>query len=264
MGSFLNTFEEGDRRQSSWVYRFINQRPLATAIIVFGLDALAAIVLQLVARNTLTALPPEFVALIVLVVITFLTVALLRWWRTIGYNEPSAWRDLYLLILPAVVVVVFPLIGGLKVLDWSTVLYLAAGYLLTGIHEETIHRGIILRTLRPFGPFRAALISALLFAISHLANLFVRANPAVVIAQVIGAFCDGFGFAALRMRTNTLWFLVILHALHDLLLQYTQLPLIPLDVVQVTILLIYGFIIMRNQRKLATSDTPAAPIQQAQ
>jgi membrane protease YdiL (CAAX protease family) len=264
MGSFLNTFSEGDRRQSSRVYRFINQRPLVTAVIVFGLDALAAVVLQLVARNTLPSLAPEFVALIVLVVITLLAVAFLRWWRTIGYNEPTVWRDLNVLILPAIVVVAFPLLGGLKALDWSTVLYLAAGYLLTGIHEETIHRGIILRTLRPFGPFRAALISAFLFAISHLANLFVRANPTIVIAQVIGAFCDGFGFAALRLRTNTLWFLVILHALHDLLLQYTQLPLIPLDVVQVTILLIYGFIIMRDKRKLTASDVPTAPIQQAQ
>jgi membrane protease YdiL (CAAX protease family) len=260
--SVLSSNEE--RPQLSGVFRFFRKWPAVAAILVFAVDAGLSALLQAIAKANLTTIAPEFAALIVLVIITLLAVAVLGWRRTVGYNHRSNWRDLQVLILPAIAIIVLPFLGGLKALDLSTVLYLAVGYLLTGIHEETIHRGIILRILRPSGPFRAAIISALLFGASHLVNLIVRTNPAIVIAQAIGAFCDGFGFAALRMRTNTIWFLVILHALHDLLLQYTQLPLIPLDVVQVTILLIYGIFIMRDRRKLGLDDTITAPIQQAQ
>jgi len=50
----------------------------------------------------------------------------------------------------------------------------------------------------------------------------------------------------IRLRTNTIWFPVILHRLHDLALKYTNFPAIPLDVVQVTLLMIYGIYLLRG------------------
>jgi hypothetical protein len=79
-----------------------------------------------------------------------------------------------------------------------------------------------------------------------------RSTPAIVLAQSVGAFCDGAGFAAIRLRTNTIWPLIILHMLHDLLLKFTRLPAIPLGVVQVTILMIYGFYILRTTKPAPT------------
>jgi membrane protease YdiL (CAAX protease family) len=104
---------------------------------------------------------------------------------------------------------------------------------------------------------RAAVISAVLFGLMHLVNLFIRSNPAIVLAQCVGAFVDGVGFAALRIRTKTIWPLVLLHMLHDLLLQYTRLPAIPLDVAQVTILMFYGFYLMRQPKKGSMGVSPA-------
>ena len=56
----------------------------------------------------------------------------------------------------------------------------------------------------------------------------------------------GIGLAAIRLRTNTIWFVVILHGLHDLLLKFTNFPAIPLDVVQVTLTMIYGIYLLRT------------------
>jgi membrane protease YdiL (CAAX protease family) len=135
-------------------------------------------------------------------------------------------------------------------MDSGTLGFLTIGYLLTGFREETLYRGIILRVLLPKGTLRAALISAVLFGLAHFSNLLVRSNPAIVAAQAVGAFCDGFGFAALRLRTNTIWFLIVLHAIHDLLLQLTNLPAIPLDVAQVTVLLFIGIYLLRKHKQL--------------
>lgn len=176
----------------------------------------------------------------------------LGWWRKVGFNHPREWRALRLLWLPALVILVPPLVLGANAIDGNTLIILIVGYVLTGITEEGIFRGLIFRVLQPTGPRRAAVISAVLFGTMHLVNLLIRANPAIVLAQCVGAFCDGLGFAAVRYRTNTLWPLVVLHMAHDLLLKFTRLPAIPLDVVQVTILMIYGFYLLRNAKTAPT------------
>ncbi|MBE0699256.1 MAG: hypothetical protein IH586_20225 [Anaerolineaceae bacterium] len=57
----------------------------------------------------------------------------------------------------------------------------------------------------------------------------------------------GIGLGAIRLRTNTIWFAVIRHGgLHDLALKYANFPPIPLDVVQVTLLILYGIYLLRS------------------
>ena len=63
---------------------------------------------------------------------------------------------------------------------------------------------------------------------------------------MIGAFVQGIGLSAIRLRTNTIWFPVVLHGLHDLALKYTNFPAIPLDVVQVTLLMVYGVYLLKG------------------
>jgi hypothetical protein len=53
--------------------------------------------------------------------------------------------------------------------------------------------------------------------------------------------------------------------LHDLLLLYTRLPAIPLDVAQVTVLLFYGLYIMRRLPSLdASARTDRTPLSSMQ
>ncbi|WP_373290532.1 CPBP family glutamic-type intramembrane protease [Deinococcus aerophilus] len=54
------------------------------------------------------------------------------------------------------------------------------------------------RTIESSGQARAVVASAVLFGALHLGNLLYR-DPAIVAAQVVGAFCFGLAFAALRM-----------------------------------------------------------------
>jgi uncharacterized protein len=122
---------------------------------------------------------------------------------------------------------------------------LLIGYALTGFMEEGLMCGIVLRVLKPTGVTRSVVISSLLFGLMHIGNLLYR-NPFIVFAQMIGAFVHGIGLSAIRLRTNTIWFPVVLHGLHDLALKYTNFPAIPLDVVQVTLLMIYSVYLLRG------------------
>lgn len=224
------------------------KHPTASAVGIWVAFFVFTILVVLLTRNFF---PESNIGLLGIALQTVALVAVLSalgWWRTVGYNHPREWRDLRLLWLPAVVILIPPLILGANSIDGGTLMVLLLGYLLTGITEEGIFRGLILHVLEPTGARRAAVISAVLFGAMHLVNLLIRANPAIVLAQCVGAFCDGVGFAALRIRTNTLWPLIGLHMLHDLLLKFTRLPVIPLDVAQVTVLMIYGFYLLRKRK----------------
>ena len=118
-----------------------------------------------------------------------------------------------------------PLVGGVSIPAGGTLAILVAGYALTGFAEEAFARGVPLRVLAPRGALGAVLAYSLLFGVMHLSNVLFRSSPALVAAQAVGAACFGVGYAALRLRTNTLW---------------PRLPAIPFFVTQDVILLAYG------------------------
>lgn len=148
--------------------------------------------------------------------LAFAVMLWLGWTRTAGFNGPSSWRDFHLLWLPAVVTLIS--MSALALVRASNLgVLLGAGTLtlITGINEEARFRGVILQALLPYGWRRAALLSALFFSASHLVNLFA-ASPLVVIPQLIATFLMGLGYAACRLRTNTIWPLIVFHACNDL------------------------------------------------
>ena len=175
------------------------------------------------------------------------TLGALGWWRAVGFNGRRQWRSLRLLVLPAVLVLL-PLVGGVSVPAAGTLAILVAGYALTGFAEEAFARGILLRVLAPRGALGAVLVSSLLFGVMHMGNMLFRSSPALVAAQAVGAACFGVGYAALRLRTNTLWPLLALHMLTDLFGQLARLPAIPFFVTQDVILLAYGLYLVRGLR----------------
>lgn len=237
-----------DKQLVTAVKAQFQQHPIRSAVGLFALDLLLGVLSGIAAQALLPQADPAFVAMCVIAVVIAGLLTLLRWWREAGFNGPSQWRELRLLWLPAIVAIVLPLFGGFATVDARTIVYLTIGYLITGFMEEAWVRGLMLRVLQPVGPVRAVLISALLFALLHLNNFLFR-NPAIVLAQMVGAFCFGVAYGALRLRTNTLWFLIALHMLHDLLLHLSGFPTIPLNVVQDVILLIYGIYLLRSLRE---------------
>jgi membrane protease YdiL (CAAX protease family) len=239
---------EGNPRFAG-LFRLFRQRPMIAALGIWIIDLLINNSVALWAQAALPNFRPDFVALCIVAAVTAVALGALNWWRVIGFNRPSEWRHLRVLILPAIAMFVFPFAAGANLLDAGTTLYFVVAYLLVAFHEEAIHRGVMLRVLRPMGVGRAVLIGSLLFGAAHLTNVLVRSNPAIVFAQAFGAFTQGIGFSMIRFRTNTLWGLFGLHFVEDLLLHYGNLPVPLVNAAQSTVCLGVGIYLYRQYRR---------------
>ena len=137
------------------------------------------------------------------------------WWRRAGYLSIGGRRDLVLYLLPFAIALLL-LTGGIPATPAVMVIEFAAVSAVVGFAEETFFRGLILQSLIPAGALRAVLVSAALFALPHLANAIGGLwDPIFTIADTIAAFGIGVTFAALLIRTGTIWPLIGLHALID-------------------------------------------------
>ena len=235
------------------VLSFFERRPVLSVVIIFLVYLIVATLFGLTAKALFPQYQPDFIALLGMSVVIALTLFALGFWKAAGFNFPIEWRDSRLVIIPFLIVLGLPFLMGIKTTDAGKFVYLLIGYALTGFMEEGLMRGSVLRVLKPTGTTRSVVISSLLFGLMHIGNLLYR-NPFIVFAQMIGAFVHGIGLSAIRLRTNTIWFPVILHGLHDLALKYTNFPAIPLDVVQVTLLMVYGIYLLRGWKNPESLD----------
>ncbi len=232
---------------------YFELHPVRTAISIFLVYVAVAAAFGLAARALVPDVQTDFAALVALALVLAVVLAVFGWWRQAGFNSVRLWRGWRLMWIPFAIVLVPPFLRGIHTSDWGTFIYLVVGYALTGFMEEGLMRGIVMRVLRPLGVTRAIMISATLFGLMHVGNLLYR-SPGIVVAQMVGAFVHGIGLGAIRLRTNTIWFVVALHGLHDLALKYTNFPPIPLDVVQVTLLMLFGLWLMRDKPALESAD----------
>lgn len=89
-----------------------------------------------------------------------------------------------------------------------------------GIGEEAWMRGLVfaaflcLFSKKPKSLTKTAIVSSLLFGLTHLTNL-IAAEPLAVLQQVFYASCFGLTFAVLRVGYNNLWLPVLVHFLID-------------------------------------------------
>ncbi len=146
----------------------------------------------------------------------------LRWWRRVGFTPVSEWRAPHLLI-PLLLILALPIAGlsarGL-VATTALVLALQVGFLIIDVFmEEVTYRGLILEALASYGAVLRVAIAATLFGLSHLDNLFLPgADPVGVTYQVFEAVLVGVLFGAVRLRMNTIWLVMAVHAAYDLML----------------------------------------------
>ena len=73
-----------------------------------------------------------------------------------------------------------------------------------------------------------------------------RESAALVAAQALGSFCGGIGYAALRLRANTIWPVMALHMAGDLIASIGALPKIPTLVTHDVIMLAIGLYLLRR------------------
>lgn len=146
----------------------------------------------------------------------------LRWWRRVGFTPIHDWKAPHL-VVPLLLILALPIAGlsARGVLKATAlVLALQIGFLLIDIFmEEVTYRGVILEALIRFDAGRRVAISAVLFGLSHLDNLFLPgADPLGVAYQVFEAILVGILFGAVRLRMNTIWIVMAVHAAYDFML----------------------------------------------
>jgi membrane protease YdiL (CAAX protease family) len=137
----------------------------------------------------------------------------LGWWKQAGYAGAGRLLDLPLYLLPAGMALL-PLIDGIGTTTAATVAVFGILSIVVALAEETFFRGLILQALIPAGVLRAVMLSALLFGLPHLLNSVGGMwDPSFTLVDTVAAFGIGIAFAALVIRTRTIWPPVFLHAL---------------------------------------------------
>jgi membrane protease YdiL (CAAX protease family) len=125
--------------------------------------------------------------------------------------------------VPLLLILVLPIAGlsarGLMATT-ALVLTLQAAFLLIDIFmEEVTYRGVILEALIQHRVGMRVGVSALLFGFSHLDNMFLPgADPLGVAYQIFEAVLVGILFGAVRLRMNTIWVVMAVHAAYDFML----------------------------------------------
>lgn len=192
---------------------FPQRHPYGAAILLF----FTAIIIFL-ASGTVVALMDlpnaslYFIAFTLLGVVCVSLLAKNGWWGAVGFRPPYERRLLWLFWLPFVPVV-GNLLDGLSVIDPGQIMLFFLTAVLSGFVEETLFRGLMLRALLPTGIWQAALISAILFGGIHILNVLSISSPAYALLQVGYAAAIGFAYAALVIRTGTIWPLILAHFL---------------------------------------------------
>lgn len=191
-------------RRSYWFVAFLE-------IVVIGVYLLAGTAAYFLKLSNLALYGLANLGLTILVAATLTRMG---WWKPIGFVAPKSLGDLLYFIVPFIPMVI-NLIPGVQVTNLLFVSQAFAITLMVGFAEETIFRGLMLQVLKPLGHWRAAIITALLFGLTHAMNAITGKDMLSVVIQICYAAAIGFAYAALVLKKGNLWLLVLAHFLID-------------------------------------------------
>lgn len=164
------------------------------------------------------------------IIICILLLVMLKYFGIIKmayFTVPAKWKHIWL----AWPVIALILVNGLDILtgkatintaDKALLLTFIGNCLSVGFFEEILVRGSILSLLlcklgnTKKGIYLSVIYSSMVWSLAHLINWFK--NPELLLAtstQIFYALCFGVVFAALLLRTHSIWLLILLHALFN-------------------------------------------------
>ena len=215
------------------VRRLANRRPLIFAVLVvlilFALTALSRLALPRTPVGDIEELPEEafepptglalifseirspdtlFWTLAILLAVVLL--AWTGWWREVGLNRPSRWRNLRLLWFP-LLVAALTLTGGVFLSGTASLASALLVAIIATVGEEILFRGVLWRALVPKGPVVAMALTSLLSGILVFGRTATDGPWPEAVRVTALAACAGFTFAALRWRTTSLWPVILAH-----------------------------------------------------
>lgn len=213
----------------------LRTRPLVTALVLLAVYFLIFALPSLTAANSFgrgkgletatdvnSQLPFETALLLSILVI----IAVLRWWRACHMITPLHKGGLKFALPPLLFTLLLLLLavflqdaGGIPIViefDRGLILTLLLTTLFVGLFEEFLFRGCVFHGFdSAYGPVIAVLASSVLFGAMHYVNWIAGQDFAQTTSQVFHAAGGGVLYAALMLRTGSIWVPVILHGLWD-------------------------------------------------
>lgn len=113
-------------------------------------------------------------------------------------------------------------LGTLTLRPVSFLLLFALNMFFVGMNEEVMMRALVLNVFRmkygetDEGNKKAVLLSALIFGLIHLPNVFFM-SPTTVVVQAVNAASAGVLFAVIYLKSGNLWANIIIHMVVDFL-----------------------------------------------
>ena len=195
--------------------RFAESHPFWFVAILEVMVILVYLTLGTIAHFTnLSSIGLEGIANLVLTIIAVTLLSVMGWWRVVGFRPPDQPADLLYFIVPFLPAVI-SLVAGVELKNVLVLTQLLIITLMVGFAEEAIFRGLMLNALKSRGAWTAAIVTSLLFGLSHSLNALSGKNLADVAVQILYALAIGFAFAALVLKKGIIWPLVLAHFLID-------------------------------------------------
>ncbi len=195
--------------------RFAERHPFWFVAILEVMVIFVYLALGTIAHFTnLSSIGLEGIANLVLTIIAVILLSVMGWWRVAGFRPPDHPADLLYFIVPFLPAVI-SLVAGIELKNILVVTQLLIITSMVGFAEEAIFRGLMLNALKSRGAWTAAIVTSLLFGLSHSLNVLSGKNLADIVTQILYALAIGFAFAALVLKKGIIWPLVLAHFLID-------------------------------------------------
>ena len=125
-----------------------------------------------------------------------------------------------------------PMLLADDTVEWQTPLMMLAAALtmfFVGFREESCFRGIVVNVIGDRyikdrkGIMITTFVSAALFGVMHMQNLFVGQSFAATLFQTVNAACMGCFLTAVYLRGGNLWAMMVMHGFYDMSLMVKNL-----------------------------------------
>ncbi|RSZ57669.1 CPBP family intramembrane metalloprotease [Massilia atriviolacea] len=145
--------------------------------------------------------------------------------RAAGLFAPAPMRSARLVWLPLLYALLMLLVAWAD--GWpprAVLLVVACNTALVALSEELMFRAVLLQGfLDRFAIWPAVFLSSAVFGAVHAANGFASGDAGAALLQSVSAFLQGLAYAAIRLRTRSIWPMVLVHGLWDFSLMSSML-----------------------------------------
>lgn len=187
--------------------------------------------------------------------------------RAAGLHFPAPWKSLWLVWPPLLYSLLMLLVawaGG-----WPTfqvLLIVACNTALVAVSEELMFRSVLLQSLLDqYAIWPSVIISSLLFGGVHTLNGLATGDFSSALWQSAAACLQGVCYAAIRLRTRSVWPMVIVHGLWDFSLVTSMMTanatgeasILPFAAVLAVLpLCLYGVLLLRSSQRALLRPVP--------